>query len=206
MIGKVQLPLTEHAYQVMVGFQFGSFAPAVLNQYLEQPGALFLTYADEVTDDSPFGCPVSPLAESFATTYRYEFDDANAPTPLSSLGGFFATLSLGAYHGSELQFLFKMTKLPGPQTAAQQQLSDQMIQYWTNFVKTGDPNGPGLVRWPRYETHTHRVLSLKPEGNTVIDNFDNEHHCAFWATAPGPPFESTTLSGRAITQRRIPFK
>ena len=32
------------------------------------------------------------------------------------------------------------------------------------------------------------VHSLKADGNSVIDNFDNEHHCAFWAAAPGPPF------------------
>jgi para-nitrobenzyl esterase len=59
------------------------------------------------------------------------------------LAAFSQPFLLGAYHGSELQYLFKMAKLPGPQTAAQQQLSDQMIQYWTNFVKTGDPNGQG---------------------------------------------------------------
>jgi para-nitrobenzyl esterase len=208
MIGKVQLPLTKNAYGVIVGLQYGSFAPLVQSEYPEKPGDLFLTLADEVTDDSPFGCPVSPLADSFsalARTYRYEFDDADAPTPLGNSGGLLTSLSLGAYHGSELQYLFKMTKLPGPKTAPQQQLSDQMIQYWTNFMKTGNPNGPGLVHWPRYDTYTHRVLSLKPEGNTVIDNFDEEHHCAFWATAPGPPFASTTLYGRAISHERISF-
>jgi para-nitrobenzyl esterase len=188
MIGRVQLPLSERAYEGAVGLQFRSFAPAVLNEYPEQPDDLFLTYADEVTDDSPFGCAVSTLADSFSAltkTYRYQFDDETAPTPL---GGWLANLSLGAYHGSELQFLFQMTKLPGPQTAAERRLSNQMIEYWTNFVKTGDPNGRGLVDWPRYDAYTHRVLSLKPDGNGVIDNFDTEHHCAFWATAPGRPF------------------
>ncbi len=29
-------------------------------------------------------------------------------------------------------------------------LSDQMMGYWTNFAKTGDPNGPGLPTWPSY--------------------------------------------------------
>ena len=63
-----------------------------------------------------------------------------------------------------------------------------MMQYWGNFIRTGDPNGPGLVTWPQFDTSTHQLLSLKPDGNSVIDNFDTEHHGAFWAAAPGPPF------------------
>ena len=189
---KVRLPLSVDGYNAVVASQYRSFAPAVLNEYhLDQFKSPFMAYADESTDDSPFGCAITQLSQALAVSapvYRYEFDDAGAPIPGGEMTGLPA-FSLGAYHGSELQYLFKMTRLPGPQTPQQQQLSTQMIQYWGNFIKTGNPNGSGLPEWPHYDANKLRILSLKPEGNAVIDNFDTDHHCSFWATAPGPPFK-----------------
>jgi para-nitrobenzyl esterase len=184
----VQFPISVPEYQMLVGVQFGSFAPNVLQEYpLAAYSDPFLALADEVTDDSAVGCPVTPLTQMFAhvaSTYRYEFNDQNA----SSEGGNPTDRTLGAYHGAELLYLFTVPQSEAPKSAPQQTLSLQMMRYWANFATAGDPNGDGLVLWPRYDAASHLLVSLKSDATMAIDSFDVDHHCAFWAAAPGPPF------------------
>ncbi|HYK62118.1 MAG TPA: carboxylesterase family protein [Bryobacteraceae bacterium] len=181
---KVQFPITVQEYQTLVSAQYGSFASAVLMEYpLSNYSDPFLAYADEITDYSALGCPVTPLSQMFAAvapTFRYEFDD---PAAIAQ-GANPTDRTLGAYHGAELLYLFTIASVS--ETPAQQQLSKEMRQYWTNFARTGNPNGTDLIYWPPYDANAHQLLALIPAGNTAVDNFDGEHHCAFWAAAPGP--------------------
>ena len=75
---------------------------------------------------------------------------------------------LRAFHTEELYFLFghldqlsQFDGAPAPDqpSADELQLSNLVMDYWTRFAATGDPNGPGAPHWPRYSAHD-RILQL----------------------------------------------
>lgn len=57
--------------------------------------------------------------------------------------------------------------VPVDVTAADARLSDLMQQYWVNFVRTGNPNGPGLPAWPAFAEPEQAYVEFGPDGATV---------------------------------------
>ena len=74
---------------------------------------------------------------------------------------------MGVHHGVELAYVFgNMTAADG-YNELDRRLSQQMMGYWVNFAKTGDPNGPGLPAWPAYHAATDMNLEF---GDTIKIN------------------------------------
>lgn len=67
----------------------------------------------------------------------------------------------GATHGAEMAYVFDHLDLyDAPWTASDRRLAEIMISYWTNFARTGDPNGEGLPNWPAFESSSQRALLI----------------------------------------------
>src|SRR5208282_1493070 len=133
--------------------------------------------------DGIFACPArnaDELLSQFVTTYTYEFNDENAPPAQSSVPGL--TFPLGAYHGSELQYLFVLDGVPAPFTPAQEQLSEAMVTYWTQFARNLNPNSVSQPLWSPYSTLTDEFQSLIPPTPVVeaTASFATDHKCGFW--------------------------
>ena len=46
-------------------------------------------------------------------------------------------------------------------------LSQELQGYWVNFAKTGDPNGPGLPKWPKFQPGKITVMALGKDNKPI---------------------------------------
>jgi para-nitrobenzyl esterase len=171
-------------YPKLLSDTFGPDADAVAEHY---PLDLYgrsegLAYSAAVTD-SIFACPTDRIASGLAHTnpvYAYEFNDrtAPAPDPLRAV-----PFPVGASHSLELRYLFDVGGAP-PLNPAQRELSDQMISYWSQFVRNGAPEVSGLPDWPQLGADGKR-MSLQTGQLTITTDFSVRHQCPFWATLKG---------------------
>jgi carboxylesterase type B len=83
-------------------------------------------------------------------------------------------------HGVELPFLFNTLQLFNMQPTPQEvQMSNSMIDYWTNFAKTGNPNKPAPVQyWPQFDYTNFNSLNINTPISVVQGLKKNK--CDFW--------------------------
>jgi para-nitrobenzyl esterase len=200
-----QHPLTPAEYAAQIGAFFGSIAPAVLAEY---PISSYnndpeLAYNRAVTDGLLKCSSLHVLKAQAASNtgngvYGYDFTYQNAPyyfpkmqNSLSPTGNFQPLAS----HTIDIQFLFnnwhggqlgvnkaqdsasQPRELQGPELT----LSNQLVAAWTNFTKTGNPNGTGAPVWPVF-TPTSSVFLQEdiPNSTETEAQYRANYKCDFW--------------------------
>jgi para-nitrobenzyl esterase len=178
--------VTPQNYAASLQAVYGDKAPLVLAEYplngfSSASSALGSVMSDFRPDNGLNNCvylQTAKLAAKHVAVYEYEFADPNPP-PVTKDPGF----EMGAVHSAELPYQFphfsNTKQLDGPKlSSGAQQLSDQMLEYWTSFAANGVPSARHAPVWTAFKDSS-RVLRLD-QGN--VDYFDASaaHHCTFW--------------------------
>ncbi|MEV7021777.1 carboxylesterase family protein [Kitasatospora sp. NPDC093558] len=165
-------PMTEQGYHDLLVQSFGVQADAVEERYppgdYPSPAVAWAT----VATDRIWSCPTlasDRLLARHTPVYAYEFADRTAPVSAGLPPGF----PYGAYHASELPYLFDVAGLPTTLDADQHRLAERMIRDWTLFATTGHP-------WQRFDHEGGEAHNFTTgEGPWAVD-LDDEHNCDLW--------------------------
>jgi para-nitrobenzyl esterase len=169
-------PTDDASYLALANAGWPGQGSAIVAEYpvASYAGSYFQAAADVYTD-GVFLCPTRKIARAIATsgtpTFRYDFEHAiTFPIP-----------NLGAFHGSELMFVFgnKLAGLVSLQTD-ELPLSNDMMGYWGSMAAHGDPNtsSTSSFTWPPYQltTEPEIVLDLTLSTETEL----KKSQCDFW--------------------------
>jgi para-nitrobenzyl esterase len=179
---------------------FGPLPPALMAAYPHATDTEAKQARADFERDLRFGWDMWTWARLQAATgsrpvYYYHFTQAPPFPPGSVYAGW------GASHYAELWYSFgHLGQEPWAWTSYDRVLSKAMTTYWTNFAKTGDPNGPSVPTWPKFGKVRGQALYLgtpiavggAPDVNSLAV-FD-----AVYARVRG---EAKTQADRAVMQR-----
>jgi para-nitrobenzyl esterase len=167
--------------------QFGSDAADLFTTYKSDSNS----YQDAVIavlTDVYFRIPSIRLAEINADhqpTYMYLFTYRSQTKGQTGM-------EYGAMHGLECAFVFHVDTTAGYLYVGPKgtwtHLSDQMVQAWTQFARSGDPNGPLLPHWPRYDSAQRATMAFGRHSDVILDPYGMERRA--WMKVPTERFES----------------
>lgn len=109
---------------------------------------------DRLRTASRMACPSRHLAERVSAAggraWVYWFSRVR-PGPAAQVG---------AYHGTEIAYVFDQHEYWQPVDARDRMLTRTVMDYWTAFARTGNPNTGSLPDWPLYRSSRPLVLEL----------------------------------------------
>lgn len=160
---QARIPFVVGSNDDELGFVPAPFLPMVNGPLLKELGAganvVNIAYGSDekaaryLAGDAIFGEPALALASRHAKT--------GAPTWLYRFG--YVTESKrepgkGAGHASDVPFQFG--NLLADASSNDRAAAAQIMDYWTNFARTGDPNGNGTPAWSRLDPAKPALLAI----------------------------------------------
>lgn len=125
----------------------------------------------QMKTDVAFSCPMMEHAANInqvVPAYLYEFRDETAS----------GHDYLGApRHGAEVRYLWESVS---DLDESQQPLANAMIDYWSEFARSGSPTPDGLPAPARYSAATADALAFTASGPEIVDDMNSVHQCDFW--------------------------
>jgi para-nitrobenzyl esterase len=154
--GSVLLPSTSpEALAALVHRRFGAQGQPIAKLYDSSDERSATAAQDRLQSDYLIAASAREalaFADRGQSAFLYRF---TRPAPGSD------PIEVGAFHSAELAYVFgTQASIDRPWSDRDRELSEQMQGYWTNFAKTGDPNGPGLPQWPRYGSPSGKAMEL----------------------------------------------
>ena len=166
-------PATAESFRQAVQTLYGARAAAVLGVYPASSDAAAEQAATNLASDRFIAYSTWKWADMQQQTggqpvYRYYYAlprPAPIPAPRDA-----ATLPRGAVHSAEIEYALGNlgTNKVFAWTPADFRVSETMQSYFANFVRTGNPNGPGLPAWPK--ASTGQLLRLDVKTQAAPDN------------------------------------
>ncbi len=172
--------LPRFAVNKLINWMFDEKTDEIMEMYsysdYKHPAQLFLAVASDA-----FGAQSYIAAEALSERtpvylYRFDWDETRFPD------------KAGAFHALDVPFVFgkehpdaRISRwLNKKHDYSRAAMGGQIMDYYTNFAKTGDPNGPGILDWPAFCIEKkERIYFDNPITVAPVDGKDLERYKFF---------------------------